>query len=89
MIDHPVKEAEMKYAPLIYPRLGSHEALSEEESAPVNAECYALRGDPRCLGGAHLQPGETAPAVRSDSGRNLITGGPFADTKEVPVETAH
>ena len=70
----------MKYALLIYPKPGSHEALGEDESKSVSAEYYAFRDDPRCLGGAHLQPIETATTVR-DGG--LITDGPFADTKEV------
>ena len=70
----------MKYALLIYPKPGSHEALGEDEAKSVSAEYWAFREDPRCLGGAHLQPSETATTVR---GENLITDGPFADTKEV------
>jgi hypothetical protein len=70
----------MKYALLIYPKPGSHEALGPDEYGPVNAEYLALRDDPRCLGGAHLQPVETATTVR---GEGLVTDGPFADTKEV------
>lgn len=74
----------MKYALLIYPKAGSHEALAEDEYQAVNAEYFALRDDPRCLGGAHLQPGETATTVRcGDGGEHLITDGPYADTKEV------
>jgi hypothetical protein len=69
----------MKYALLIFPKPGSHEGLPPEEYAPLNAEYLALRDDPRCIGGAHLQPAETATTVRQD----LITDGPFADTKEV------
>ena len=42
-----------------------------------------MREDPRCLGGAHLQPAETATTVRHSAGEALITDGPFADTKEV------
>ena len=70
----------MKYALLIYPKPGSHEALGEDESESVSAEYWAFREDPRCLGGAHLQPVETATTVRHGG---LITDGPFADTKEV------
>ena len=70
----------MKYALLIYPKPGSHEALGEDEAKSVSAEYLAFRDDPRCLGGAHLQPLETATTVRAG---NLITDGPFADTKEV------
>ena len=70
----------MKYALLIFPKPGSHEALGPDEYGPVNAEYLAMRADPRCLGGAHLQPAETATTVR---GEGLVTDGPFADTKEV------
>ena len=73
----------MKYALLIYPRPGSHEALSPDEYGPVNAAYLALREDPRCIGGAHLQAAETATTVRHGPGEALITDGPFADTKEV------
>ncbi|MFT4082290.1 MAG: YciI family protein [Nocardioides sp.] len=73
----------MRYALLIYPKPGSHEALEPEEYRPVNAEYLALREDPRCLGGAHLKPAETATTVRHSLGDALITDGPFADTKEV------
>ncbi len=73
----------MKYALLIYPKPGSHEELGEDESKSVSAEYLALREDPRCLGGAHLQPAETATTVRHSLGEALITDGPFADTKEV------
>lgn len=44
----------MKYAMLIYPKAGSHEALGPDEYETVNAEYLALREDPRCLGGGHL-----------------------------------
>jgi hypothetical protein len=72
----------MKYALLIYPS-GSEEALAEDEQRAVSAEYLAFRDDPRCLGGAHLQPIETATTVRYGDGENLIIDGPYADTKEV------
>jgi hypothetical protein len=84
MIKPSPKEAAMKYALLIYPKPGSHEALAEDEYAAVNAEYWALREDASCLGGAHLQPAEAATTVRYGGGaENLIIDGPFADTKEV------
>jgi hypothetical protein len=73
----------MKYALLIYSEPGSHEALSAEEYEGVFAEYLALRDDPRFLGGAQLQPIETATTVRVQDGRTLTTDGPYADTKEV------
>jgi hypothetical protein len=72
----------MKYALLIYPKPGSHDDLGDEYES-VNAEYWALREDPRCVGGAHLQPGEVATTVRHGGAETLITDGPFADTKEV------
>jgi hypothetical protein len=83
MINNPPKEAGMKYALLISPKPGSEEALGEDEYKSVSAEYLAFREDPRCLGGAHLQPIETATTVRYRGGENLITDGPYADTKEV------
>jgi hypothetical protein len=73
----------MKYALLIYPKPGSEEALGEDEYKAVSAEYLAFREDPRCLGGAHLQPIETATTVRYGGSGSLITDGPYADTKEV------
>ena len=73
----------MKYALLIYPKPGSHEALGADEYESVNAQYWALREDSRCLGGAHLQPAESATTVRYGGGENLIIDGPYADTKEV------
>jgi hypothetical protein len=83
MNNHPAKEADMKYALLIYPKPGSEDALGEDEQKSVSAEYLAFRDDPRCLGGAHLQAVETATTVRSGGGQNLIIDGPYADTKEV------
>jgi hypothetical protein len=83
MINIPQKEAGMKYALLIYPKPGSEEALGEDEYESVSAEYLAFRDDPRCVGGAHLQPIETATTVRYGGGENLITDGPYADAKEV------
>ena|SRR5579863_2500585 len=72
----------MKYAMLIYPKPGSH-ALEEEEARALTAEYMGLREDSRCVGGAHLQPIEMTTTVRYGAGENLITDGPYADTKEV------
>jgi hypothetical protein len=70
----------MKYAMLIYPKPGSHQGLDDEAATALTAEYMALRADPRCRGGAHLQPGDMATTVRREG---LITDGPFADAKEV------
>jgi hypothetical protein len=69
----------MKYALLIYPDPASEEGLGDDERKSISAEYLAFRDDPRCLGGAHLQPAEATTTVRG----NLILDGPYADTKEV------
>ncbi len=73
----------MKYALLIYDKPGSHEALPDQERDAVYGEYFALSEDPRGVGGAQLQPVETATTVRVQGGSALTTDGPFADTKEV------
>lgn len=73
----------MQYALLVYTEPGAHESLSESEYDAVHAEYLALRDDPACVGGAQLQPVETATTVRVANGDTLVTDGPFADTKEV------
>jgi hypothetical protein len=73
----------MKYALLIYDKPGSHESLPDAEREKVYREYFALSEDPRCAGGAQLQPVQTATTVRVQDGQSLITDGPFADTKEV------
>ena len=73
----------MKFALLIYPKPGSHEALGEDEHESVNSEYWALREDSRCLGGAHLQPADSSTTVRYGAAEHLIIDGPYADTKEV------
>ena len=68
---------------LIYPKPGSHEGLAEEKAKALTAEYLALRDDSRCVGGAHLQSGDMATTVRHGGAEDLITDGPYADTKEV------
>jgi hypothetical protein len=73
----------MQYALMIYADPGSEESMSDAERAAMQAEYAVLADDPRRLGGAQLQPAETATCVRVAGGRTLLTDGPFADTKEV------
>ena len=72
----------MHFAILIYDKPGSHEALPNGEREAVYGEYFALSADSRCVGGAQLQPVETATTVEVKDGRALTTDGPFADTKE-------
>lgn len=73
----------MKYALLIYQAPGSFEALDENERQAAHGEYMALSTDSRCVGGAQLQPVQTATTVEVKDGRAMTTDGPFAETKEV------
>jgi hypothetical protein len=73
----------MQYALMIHAAPDQAENLSDAEREAVLAEYAALVADPRCVGAAQLQPGETATCVRVEGGRTLLSDGPFADTKEV------
>jgi hypothetical protein len=73
----------MKYALLIYEKPGALDGVGEAERKGMYGEYMALRGDPRCVDGAQLEPVATATTVRVQNGSTLTTDGPFADTKEV------
>jgi hypothetical protein len=73
----------MQFAVLVYEKPGAYEALSATELEQVTAEYFEIAKLPGYVGGAQLQPIETATAVRVQSGEMLITDGPFAETKEV------
>ena len=73
----------MKYAMLIYPKPDTPADLDEAAAEALTAEYMALRDDERCVGGGHLQPGETATTVRGGSSGVMTSDGPFADAKEV------
>jgi hypothetical protein len=73
----------MKYAILIYTPPGMVDGFSDEQMQSMSAEYYALRDEPGCLTGGHLQDVENATTVRVNGGETLTTDGPFAETKEV------
>jgi hypothetical protein len=73
----------MKYALLIYTNPDEMAGMDDAEAEAVTAEYYAIRDEPGCVGGGHLQPVETATTVRVQDDKTLTTDGPFADTKEV------
>lgn len=73
----------MTYALLIYLDPETPEPPTEAERAAVHEEYMAISRDRACVGGAHLQPIETATTVRVADGETLVTDGPFAETKEV------
>jgi hypothetical protein len=82
-VEPTTRESAMQYALMIYAEPGYGETLPDAEREAVHAEFLALADDARSVGGAQLQPAETATCVRVVGGRTLMTDGPFADTKEV------
>ena len=73
----------MQYALLIYDRPGTYDELPDHEREAVFGEYFAISNESSVVGGAQLQPVETATTVRVAGGETLTTDGPFADTKEI------
>ncbi len=59
------------------------ERLSEAQQKSVMGEYFAISELPGVIGGAQLQPAETATTVRVENSQLATTDGPFAATKEV------
>jgi hypothetical protein len=74
----------MQYLLQIYSdrALEAYQQLPADEQEAVTAEYFAIRESPAVLGGARLQPAETATTVRVENGETLLTDGPFVDAKE-------
>lgn len=74
----------MKYLLQIY----NHGALDEYERVPADErdaiveEYNAIGRAPGVLGGAQLQPVDTATTVRVEDGEVLLSDGPFVEAKE-------
>ncbi len=76
----------MQYMLLIYTAEEAWAAMSEEERNAVYGDYFtftnAIRESGNFVDGAPLQPISTATAVRVRGGEQLVTDGPFAETKE-------
>ena len=74
----------MKYLFQHYPgrSIEEFERLSEDERQAIVEEYLAVHRAPEVVGGAQLQPVDTATTVRVQSGEMLLTDGPFMDAKE-------
>jgi hypothetical protein len=73
----------MKYMLLVY---SDEAAWTEQEQAQCYAESiqltYQLQANGQYLAASPLQPISTATSVRIRQGKQLITDGPFAETRE-------
>jgi hypothetical protein len=76
----------MQFMLLIYTDEKEWEALSDEKRNSLVREYFALTDELRAQGsyvaGAPLRPTTTAVSVRVQDGREIVTDGPFAETKE-------
>jgi hypothetical protein len=76
----------MEYLLLIYNDEKAWAALPDEERAAIIGQYFALSDELRDHGayvmGAPLQPTTTASTVRIRDDEQLVTDGPFAETKE-------
>jgi hypothetical protein len=78
------KEDTMRYLLQIYSDMGIAEfqRLPADEQDAILDEYRVLGESSGVLGGAQLQPVETATTVRVQGGQTLLTDGPFLDAKE-------
>jgi hypothetical protein len=83
MHPEPKEAKHMRYALLINELPDTYDGLGPDERQALTAEYFAIRDDPRVVGGGRLPPAATATTVRVDEGRTLLTDGPFAETKEI------
>jgi hypothetical protein len=74
----------MQYLLQIYSNdsMSTFDTLPEDGKAAVMSEYMSISGASGVIGGAQLQPAETATTVRVQDGRTLATDGPFLETKE-------
>ena len=76
----------MKYLLLIYHDEQAWDQLTEAEREKIYLEYRELRQDLQSTGqfkaGDQLQPATTASTVRVRDGKQLVTDGPFAETRE-------
>src|SRR4051812_23126092 len=74
----------MRYALLICEGPGAYDGLGDAEREAIHSEYMRIANAPTTVGGAQLQPADSATTVRTNGGGELLTtDGPFADTKEV------
>lgn len=76
----------MKYVCLGYIEAGKFENMPEGERNTFVDGCFAyddeLRRNERFAGGEALQPASSAVTLRFQSGKVVVTDGPYAETKE-------
>ena len=76
----------MQYALLIYLPDDAEKRFTEAQEKAVMDKCITLAQETRKTGtykgSARLSPTRTAVCVRNQAGTQIVTDGPFAETKE-------
>jgi hypothetical protein len=76
----------MKYLLLIHDEEKEWQSLSEAEQQSIYGEyrklIEELTSKGQFLGGSQLQPTSTATSIRVRDGKQMVTDGPFAETRE-------
>lgn len=76
----------MKYMLLIYHEEQAWESITEAERQQIYLEYRQLIGELQAGGkylvGDELQPTSTAQSIRVRDGKQVVTDGPFAETRE-------
>ena len=76
----------MKYLLMIYEEEKAWNALSDAERGKIYGEYMQfsneIKAEGKYVGGNPLKPTSTATTVRVRNGKQLVTDGPFAETKE-------
>jgi len=77
---------QMKYLLLIYDEEQTWQALGEAAQQPIYGEyrqlIEELTSKGQFLAGSQLQPTSTATSIRVRDGKQMVTDGPFAETRE-------
>jgi hypothetical protein len=72
----------MQYVALIHTSKESWESLSDDERQAIYQRYMEFSQKPEVVGGAELQATDAATTVRVRNGDQLVTDGPYAETKE-------
>ncbi|MFL5930116.1 MAG: YciI family protein [Gaiellaceae bacterium] len=72
----------MEFLALIHEDKNGWESLTEEQRQAVFQRYMEFSQRPEVVGGAELQPTDTASTVQVRNGDRLVTDGPYAEVKE-------
>ena len=72
----------MEYLALIHADENGWESLSDDERQAIYQRYMEFSQKPEVVGGAELQSTNAATTVRVRNGDQLVTDGPYAETKE-------